>query len=53
MQEYWTVNWQLKTLAIYRRRDAQLQLVGTLLLGDTLTSPLLPEFSTPLAEIFR
>lgn len=53
VQEYWLVNWQLKTLEVYRRTDAQLQLVGTLLVSDTLTSPLLPEFSTSMAEIFR
>ncbi|MFQ4138365.1 Uma2 family endonuclease [Nodosilinea sp. PGN35] len=53
VQEYWIANWQLKTLEIYRRSDAQLQLVGTLLVGDTLTSPLLPKFSTPMAELFR
>ncbi|NJK29688.1 MAG: Uma2 family endonuclease [Acaryochloris sp. RU_4_1] len=52
VQEYWIVNWQLKTLEIYRRTDAQLQLVGTLLAGDTLTSPLLPGFSATLTEIF-
>jgi len=52
VQEYWIVNWQLKTLEIYRRSDAQLQLVATLLIGDTLTSPLLPGFSTAIAQIF-
>ncbi|NJP11534.1 MAG: Uma2 family endonuclease [Leptolyngbyaceae cyanobacterium RU_5_1] len=52
IQEYWIVNWQLKTLEIYRRTDAQLQLVATLLEGDTLTSPLLPSFSTAIAQIF-
>lgn len=40
VQEYWIVNWQLETLEIYRRSEAQLQLVGTLLQGDVLTSPL-------------
>jgi Uma2 family endonuclease len=53
VQEYWIVNWQLKTLEIYRRTAVQLQLVSTLLVGDTLTSPLLPDFSIPMAEIFR
>jgi Uma2 family endonuclease len=53
VQEYWIVNWQLKTLEVYRRSDAQLQLVATLLAEDTLSSPLLPRFSTPIAEIFR
>lgn len=52
VREYWIVSWQLKTLEVYRRSETQLQLVKTLLVGDTLTSPLLPEFSTPLAEIF-
>lgn len=53
VQEYWIVSWQLKTIEIYRRRDAQLQLVSTLLVADTLTSPLLPGFSTPVAQIFE
>lgn len=52
VQEYWIVNWQLKTLEIYRRSDVQLHLVATLLEGDTLTSPLLPGFSTPVSQIF-
>jgi Uma2 family endonuclease len=52
VQEYWIINWQQKTLEIYRRVNAQLQLVATLLEGDTLTSPLLPEFSTAIAQIF-
>ncbi len=52
IQEYWIVNWQLKTLEIYRRTEAQLQLVATLLDGDSLTSPLLPGFSAAIAQIF-
>ncbi len=52
VQEYWIVNWQLKTLEIYRRDEAKLQLVATLLDGDILTSPLLPGFSSPIAQIF-
>lgn len=53
VQEYWIVNWQQKTLEIYRRKDAQLQLVATLLETDTLTSPLLPEFTAPMTQLFR
>ena len=45
-------NWQLQTLEIYRRTDAQLQLVATLLAGDKLTSPLLPGFSVEIERIF-
>jgi Uma2 family endonuclease len=52
VQEYWIINWQLLTLEIYRRQDARLQLFATLLIEDTLTSPLLPGFSCPLARIF-
>ncbi|NJL40928.1 MAG: Uma2 family endonuclease [Leptolyngbyaceae cyanobacterium RM2_2_4] len=52
VQEYWIVNWQLKTLEVYRRNDAQLQLVATLLEGDTLISALLPGFSAAIAQIF-
>jgi Uma2 family endonuclease len=52
VQEYWIANWQLQTLEIYRRTDAQLQLVATLLGGDTLTSPLLPGFSVAIDRIF-
>ncbi|MCY7369059.1 MAG: Uma2 family endonuclease [Chamaesiphon sp.] len=52
VQEYWIVNWQLQTLEIYRRTDAQLQLVATLLAGDQLTSPLLPGFSAEIDRIF-
>jgi Uma2 family endonuclease len=52
VQEYWIVNWQLKILEVYRRSDTQLQLVATLLEGDALTSPLLPGFSTTIAQIF-
>jgi Uma2 family endonuclease len=52
VQEYWIVNWQLKTLEIYRRTDAQLQIVATLVVGDTLISPLLPGFSVLLDQFF-
>jgi Uma2 family endonuclease len=52
VQEYWIVSWQLKTLEIYRRTEAQLQLVGTLMAGNTLTSPLLPGFSVSVADLF-
>ena len=53
VQEYWIANWQLKTLEIYCRTDIQLQLDRTLLISDTLMSPLLPGFSTSIAQIFQ
>jgi Uma2 family endonuclease len=52
VQEYWIVNWQLKTLEIYRRTDARLQIVATLVIGDTLTSPLLPGFGVVIDHFF-
>jgi Uma2 family endonuclease len=42
----------LQTLEIYRRTDAQLQLLATLLAGDRLTSPLLPGFNVEIDRIF-
>lgn len=42
VQEYWIVNWRLKEIKVYRREDARLQKVATLLMADMLTSPLLP-----------
>ncbi|MGI8933582.1 MAG: Uma2 family endonuclease [Phormidesmis sp.] len=52
VQEYWIVNWRLKTIEIYRRQSAQLQLVTTLLPEDMLTSPMLLGFSCEVAAIF-
>jgi Uma2 family endonuclease len=51
--EYWIADWQRQTLAIYRRQETQLALVATLMIGDTLTSPLLPGFSTAVATLFE
>ncbi|MGF1574504.1 MAG: Uma2 family endonuclease [Cyanophyceae cyanobacterium] len=53
VQEYWVVSWQLQTIEIYRRSQTQLQLVATLLSGDTLTSSLLPGFQVPMSRIFE
>ncbi|AGY60150.1 Uma2 family endonuclease [Gloeobacter kilaueensis] len=52
VQEYWIVDWQLQQLEIYRREQAVLRLVATLLSGDTLESPLLPGFSCPIGPLF-
>jgi Uma2 family endonuclease len=50
VQEYWTVNWRLKEVEVYRRAEAMLQKVTTLLVADQLTSPLLPGFECALAK---
>ena len=52
VQEYWIVSWQLKTIEVYRRKNTQLQLISTFLVGDTLTSPLLPGFRLSIDRIF-
>ena len=53
VQEYWIVNWQLKTVEVYGRVDALLTLDRTLLEADTLTSSLLPDFSISVSSIFQ
>jgi Uma2 family endonuclease len=52
VQEYWIVNKDLRQVQIYRRDNALLTLTLTLQAGDTLTSPLLPDFSCALSRIF-
>ncbi len=52
VQEYWIVNWRLQQIEVYRREQASLRLVATLLRNDELTSPLLPGFSCSVAQIF-
>lgn len=52
VQEYWIVNWRLKTVEVCRRHEAQLRLVATLSEGDKLTSPVLPGFNCEIASIF-
>jgi Uma2 family endonuclease len=52
VQEYWIVDWQRQQVEIYRRQLIGLQLVGTLLSTDELTSPLLPDFICSVARLF-
>jgi Uma2 family endonuclease len=52
VREYWIINWQRREVEVYRHAEATLQLVGILLEEDTLTSPLLPEFSCSVREFF-
>ncbi|MEO1622420.1 MAG: Uma2 family endonuclease [Cyanobacteria bacterium J06632_3] len=53
VQEYWIADWRLQQIEVYRREDAQLQLSGTLLATDRLTSPLLPEFDCSVESLFQ
>ncbi len=52
VQEYWIADRFSKELAVYRRDNLQLVLTATLSLTDTITSPLLPDFSCHMAQIF-
>lgn len=53
VREYWIVDWRLQQVEIYRRQEAELQLVTTLLAGDTIHSPLLPGFECPITRFFE
>jgi Uma2 family endonuclease len=50
--EYWICDRFTKQIAVYRRENARLVLVATLLENDTLTSPLLADFSCLVSKIF-
>lgn len=52
VQEYWILDWRIQQLEVYRRQDALLKLIVTLFAQDTLTTPILPEFSCTIAEFF-
>ncbi|MEL6471106.1 MAG: Uma2 family endonuclease [Cyanobacteria bacterium J06623_4] len=51
-QEYWIVDRFSQQVEVYRREEAQLSLVSTLCANDTLTSPLLPDFSCVIGQLF-
>ncbi len=52
-QEYWVVNWRLRTLEVYQRENAVLVLVKTLNENDILESPLLPGFRCEISRFFQ
>ena len=52
VREYWIVDWQRRQVEVFRRVDAALQLIATLLEGDSLQSPLLPGFALPIGGLF-
>lgn len=53
VQEYWIVDWRLRTVQVYRRGDQQLQLVGTMGDEDVLTSPILPGFEVRVEDLWE
>ncbi len=52
VQEYWIVDWRTRQVEVYRRQDAQLQLLVTLFEPDRLTTPLLADFECQAADFF-
>lgn len=50
--EYWIMSWELRQVDVYRREGGALSLSATLREGDTLTSPMLPGFATPVSALF-
>ena len=52
VREYWIADWQAKSLQVFRREQAVLKLIVTLLAEDELTSPLLPGFKVKVARLF-
>jgi Uma2 family endonuclease len=50
--EYWIVDWQARTVRVYRRDQTVLQLVATLRGDEVLTSPLLPGFSCSISRFW-
>ena len=52
VDEFWIVDWRLRTVDAYRRAGDRLELVSSLGERDVLESPLLPGFSVRLSEVF-
>jgi Uma2 family endonuclease len=53
VQEYWIVDWLAHQVEVYRREQHILRLVETLHATDTLRTPLLPDFTCEVAELFE
>ena len=59
VDEYWMLDPRARQVEVYRRPAAgarassRLRLVATLGVADTITSPLLPGFAVPVAQLFR
>jgi len=53
VDEYWIVDWRQHTVDIFRRAGEKLVRVATLGDGDTITSPLLTGFETPVVGLWE
>ena len=52
VREYWVLDWRARRVDVYRRHEAALRQAATLYAEDTLTSPLLAGFASPVAAFF-
>lgn len=52
VDEYWIVDWRARTVEVFRRSGEVLAPVEIIDAAGTLSSPLLPGFAAPLAQIF-
>lgn len=53
VDEYWLIDWRARTVTVFRRDGEALESVATLTTPDRLTSPLLPGFAYPVADLWR
>ncbi|MDQ2855186.1 MAG: Uma2 family endonuclease [Acidobacteriota bacterium] len=53
VKEYWIVDGENRVIEIYRLSAKGLELAAELNVGDEVTSPLLPGFTCPVANIFE
>lgn len=52
VREYWIIDWRKQQVEVYRREQAVLNLVATLMSGDDLNSPMLSGFNCAIAQLF-
>lgn len=53
LREYWIADWQRRVIQVYRREQTAPGLVATVGDEDVLTSPLLPGFACPVADLWE
>lgn len=53
VDEYWIIDWRTQTVEIYRRVGDVLQPAQQLTNADVVTSPLLPGFAYPVADLWQ
>lgn len=52
VDEFWIVDWQARTVEVYRRAGGTLELARSLHGNDVLDSPLFPGFSVPITRLW-